>query len=89
MPVIKLYDVVTNDKWEYPVKYNLVGAKSVAAYLGITENVVRQSLCRGRFSGKYKAIEVGVRTLSTKQKKRKEKAYNAKKYLRRKAAQNA
>jgi DNA-binding transcriptional regulator PaaX len=89
MPIIKLYDIVTNDKWEYPVKYNLVGAKQVAKYLGITENMVRQCLCRGRFNGKYKAIEVGVRVLSDKQKKRKQRAYNARQYRRRKELQNA
>ena len=89
MPIIKLYDIVTNDKWEYPVKYNLVGAKQVAKYLGITENMVRQCLCRGRFKGEYKAIEVGVRVLSNKQKKRKQRAYNARQYRRRKELQNA
>lgn len=60
MPTVKIYDVVTNDRYELPVKYHLVGAKSVAKYLGVTENIVRQCLHRGRFKGEYKAVEVGV-----------------------------
>lgn len=88
MPITKIYDIVTNDRYEYPVKYHLVGAKSVAKYLGVTENIVRQCLHRGRFRGEYKAVEVGVRIISDKQKKRKERAKNALQYRRRKSEQN-
>ena len=88
MPTTKIYDIVTNDKYELPVKYHLVGAKQVAKYLGVKENTVRQSLHRGCFKGEYKAIEVGIRIVSDREKKRKEKAYNAKYYRRRKAVQN-
>ena len=60
MPMTKIYDIVTNDAYEFPVKYNLVGARQVAEYIGVTENTVRKYICRG-WHGKYKAIEVGVR----------------------------
>ena len=57
----KIYDIVTNDKYEFPVKYHVVGARKVGEYIGISENYVRKCLFRNKWGGKYKAVEVGVK----------------------------
>lgn len=87
MPVTKIYDIVTNDKYELPVKYHLVGAKNVANYIGISEVTVRKYLCYG-WHGKYKAIEVGVkkkRKVDHRQQLLKWSEKNRRNYARRKA----
>ena len=67
MPVTKVYDIVTNDKYELPVKYNLIGAREVGSYMGISENYVRKCLYLGSWGGMYKAIEVGIKRKTKKQ----------------------
>jgi len=62
VPTVKLYNVVTADELELPVCCDLIGAKSVADYLGVTENVVRQSLCRNHDIGKYRVVVTGEYT---------------------------
>lgn len=60
MPVVKIYDIVTNDLLELPVAYNLRGAKSVSEFIGISEQAVRKKLFKGNWGkSKYKAIEAG------------------------------
>lgn len=59
MPTVKLYNVVTADKFELPVCCDLIGARAVADYLGVTENVVRQSLCRQNDIGEYRVVVTG------------------------------
>lgn len=54
MGEIKTYMVVTNDEYEHIVKTDLKGARSVGEFLGITENSVRQHICRNRWGKKYK-----------------------------------
>mgnify|MGYP003298748547 CR=1 FL=1 len=54
MGEIKTYMVVTNDEYEHIVKADLKGARSVGEFLGITENSVRQHICRNRWGKKYK-----------------------------------
>ena len=49
MPTVKIYDIVTNDRYEFPVKAHLTGAKAVAKYIGVTEQKVRKYLHRNRF----------------------------------------
>lgn len=55
---IKTYMIVTNDEYELPVKRDLVGAKAVADYLGLSVNRVRKNLCTGVWNHKqkYKAV---------------------------------
>ena len=81
MPATKVYDIVTNDRYELPVKYHLVGAKAVAKYIGMTENKVRKCLYYGKWNGEYKAVAVG------RKKPEGQKAWE-RRYLARKAVQN-
>lgn len=60
MGVIKRYMIVTNDDAETTVAIDLVGAKSVADYLGMTVQSVRHRLMRDSWKGRYKAIETGT-----------------------------
>lgn len=60
MPVIKIYDLVTNDLLELPVAYNLRGAKAVSEYIGCSEQAVRTKIFNNDWGkSKFKAIEVG------------------------------
>lgn len=55
---MKMYDIVTNDKYELPVKYCLAGAKEVAEFLEVKNtNTINKRLSRNSFPGKYKAVE--------------------------------
>ena len=60
MPTTKIYDIVTNDIYELPVKYDRRGAKAVGEYLGMSENNVRKYLFINRWQGRYKAIVAGI-----------------------------
>ena len=62
MPIVKLYTIVTNDKYEFPVAFDLIGAKSVADYMGKKIGTVRKNICSGIWNGKYKAIPSGIYT---------------------------
>ena len=88
MPTVKIYDIVTNDRYEFPVKAHLTGAKAVAKYIGVTEQKVRQYLHRNRFPGEYKAVEVGCRIVSEKTKARKNRIRCKRYYRKRRAALN-
>lgn len=55
----KIYMVVTNDQYELPVSGELVGAKSVADFIGLTVGTIRTNLSRDKWRGKYKAVIVG------------------------------
>lgn len=60
MPVIKIYNIVTNDLLELPVAYDLRGAKSVAVFLGCSEQAVRTKIFKNSWGkSKYKAVEAG------------------------------
>lgn len=63
MPTVKLYNIVTNDKYEIPLMCDLIGARAVGEYLGMQEGYVRKCLCTGKWSHlrKKKAIVVGVK----------------------------
>lgn len=82
MPTVKIYDIVTNDKYEFPLKYHLVGAKSVAKYMGMTEEKVRKCLHYGKWNGEYKAIEAGIVVKSDRHYKEKGRAFNRSNYVR-------
>lgn len=62
MGTSKLYSIVTNDEYELPVATDIEGAKAVGVMLGLSENSVRQHLCRGQWGKrKYKACEIGIK----------------------------
>ena len=63
MPVIKIYNIVTNDKYEMPIKCDLVGTREVAEYLGMRENYISRCICTGKWSHlrKKKAVVVGTK----------------------------
>ena len=54
MGKIKIYDIVTNDEYELPVKLGVVGCNGIAEFLEDNVNTVRK-----RFPGKYKVIIAG------------------------------
>ena len=63
MPIVKLYNIVTNDEYELPIMCDLVGTRSVAKHLGMRENYVSRCICTGKWSHirSKKAVIVGVR----------------------------
>lgn len=72
---MKTYMIVTNDKYELPVRADLVGAQQVADYLGLTVNRVRKNICTGIWNHRqqYKAVVVGDAEGSIEERRR---AYN-------------
>lgn len=63
----KVYMIVTNDEYETVVKSDVIGAKAVAEYMGISESYVRKMLCGYKpFVGKYKAVLIGDANLTEK-----------------------
>lgn len=72
---MKTYMIVTNDKYELPVRADLVGAQQVADYLGLTVNRVRKNICTGIWNHRqqYKAVVVGNAEGSIEERRR---AYN-------------
>ena len=54
----KIYLIVTNDEYELPVT-ELVGARAVAEWLGMSVNAVRHRIMRNQFSGAYRAYPIG------------------------------
>ena len=63
MPIINLYNIVTNDEYELPIACDLVGAKAVGEYLGMKEGYVWKCCCTGKWSHlrKKKAVVVGTK----------------------------
>lgn len=55
---MKTYMIVTNDEYETPVKMDVVGAKAVAVFLGLSLVRVQHCLSSGKWSkkAKYKAV---------------------------------
>lgn len=55
---MKAYMIVTNDEYEFPVAYDLFGAKAAAEYLGIAVRTFRKCICLNTWSqkAKYKAV---------------------------------
>lgn len=58
MPPIKVYMMVTNDKYELPVKLDIMGAQGVADYMGLTIGHVRKCLARNYWPDKNKVKPV-------------------------------
>ena len=71
---IKAYMIVTNDLYELPIKDGLIGAASVAEFLGLSVNRVRKNLCTGTWNHKqkYKAVVDENGTLEELEKRKKE-----------------
>lgn len=63
MPVTNVYNIVTNDELETPLKCDLVGAKEVAEYLGMHWVSVNRCVRTGKWSHlrRKKAVIVGVK----------------------------
>jgi len=54
--------IITNDKFETPVKCDVIGAQAVADYLGISLQYLRRMLCGAApwsRKHKYKAVSLG------------------------------
>lgn len=60
MPVTKLYSIVTNDEYEFPVVCDIVGQQATADYLGIWLSTFNRHLKNEKWKGDLKAIEVGL-----------------------------
>ena len=65
MGVTKIYDIVTNDEYELPVKLHVVGTQAVGEFIGTSANNIAKRMCRGSWPGKYKAVEIGVKPPQT------------------------
>lgn len=53
--------IVTNDKYEIPVKMDCIGVKQAADYIGISENYARKMMCGYcKWTTKYKIVQFGV-----------------------------
>lgn len=67
----KVYMIVTNDEYETPVKCDIIGAKVVADYMGISPTYLRRMICGSvpwSKKQKYKAIVIGEADLLKKNK---------------------
>lgn len=76
----KLYMIVTNDEYELPVKCDVVGAKAVADYMGISITYLRRMMCGSAPWSKkmeYKAVPIGEARLLEKNKPFYNKRYAA------------
>lgn len=88
---MNLYTIVTNDKYEFPVKSDM-RVKEVAEFFGTTTNNVRHMVCRPRKKSKYKVIVTGKVVVDRKlyQKRydlmRDRTEYDRQRYLRKKEA---
>lgn len=90
--------IVTNDEYETIVAMDLIGAKSVSEYLGLTVGTVRKYIHYGYWghTNRYKAVidEYGTelhakdKILSQYEKSLRNVKYNRTNYLRRKARKN-
>lgn len=63
MPIVNLYNIVTNDEYEIPIACDLVGARAAGEWLGLKEEYVWKCTCTGRWSHlrKEKAVIVGTK----------------------------
>ena len=55
---MNLYTVVTNDKYEFPVKSDMRVAE-VAKFLGVAKSTVRNMVFKPRKKSKYKVVVTG------------------------------
>lgn len=86
---MKAYMIVTNDKYEFPVAFDIFGKKAAAEYLGIEMGCFESCMHRNSWSKKhkYKAVvdEYGTLILQNdlkREAKRKRKIYERNLYLR-------
>ena len=59
MPITKLYSIVTNDEYEFPVVCDISGRQAAADYLGIPLTTFARHIKDGKWKDNFKAIEVG------------------------------
>ena len=60
MPKKNVYIIVTNDKYEIPIKMDCIGVKEAASYIGISENYARKMMCGyNPWTTRYKIIQFG------------------------------
>jgi len=59
MPITKLYSIVTNDEYEFPVVCDISGRQATADYLGIPLTTFARHIKDGKWKGNFKAVEVG------------------------------
>ena len=91
MPRINIYNIVTNDALELPVKCDVVGTAAVAEYLGMNKMTVSACICKNAWSHnrKFKAVIVGETSnkLSEFERKLRRAEESRRAYLRRKERQ--
>ena len=59
MPITKLYSIITNDEYEFPVVCDISGRQAAADYLGVPLTTFSRHLKDGKWKGNFKAVEVG------------------------------
>ena len=59
MPKVNLYNIVTNDEYEFPIACDVRGREAVADFLGIRLTQLYRNLKSDKWRGKYKAVYVG------------------------------
>lgn len=64
MPKINLYNIVTNDEFEFPIACDVKGKQAVADFLGIKLTQFYRNIKSDKWKGKYKAVYVGYLTKS-------------------------
>ena len=69
---MKIYNIVTNDEYEFPVVCDVEGAKAVGELLGKTDTYVNKRVCTGRWPKKmrYKAVVIDRRYVSQDHRRR-------------------
>ena len=75
----KVYMIVTNDEYEMPVKCDIIGAKAVSEYMGISLSYLRQMLCGAKpWVKRYKAVVIDNANLTKKNQYMRYKRYSMK-----------
>ena len=64
MPKVNLYNIVTNDEFEFPIACDVKGKQAVADFLGIKLTQFYRNIKSDKWKGKYKAVHVGYLTKS-------------------------
>jgi hypothetical protein len=84
MPKVNIYNIVTNDDLELPVACDLIGARAVGDFLGMTAQAVNRCVCYGHWSRwrKLKAVIVDQTTirLSDEERLRRVRDYSCRYY---------
>lgn len=55
----KLFSIVTNDEYEFPVVCDILGFQAAVDYLGIALSTAYNYIYSGKWPGKYKIINLG------------------------------